>query len=97
MARFDAVIASPATSAGAFIVTTVDALLYGICASGSAVATFIDVHKGVNTAGGKVFALSVASVDVSNDGPYAPIVCAGGITATNIGTVASYIVYYTNL
>ncbi len=94
---FDACIASPITSAGVFIVTTKDAVLYGLCVSGSVNATVVNVHAGGNTAGAKVFMCNVAATSPSNDGPYTPVVCANGIAATNIGTLASYVVYYAEL
>ena len=97
MAKYDACVVSAFTSAGAFVVTTCDALLYGVTGLGSAAATIVNVHQGVNTGGTKKF---VASFDVTagvNEGPSAPIVCAGGITATNVGTVATYAVLYANL
>lgn len=97
MAKYDAVIATPATSAGAVVVTTLPALLYGVCASGSANATVINVHNGVTTGGAKVFMLGVPATDVGHDGPFVPVVCGSGITATNVGTVSSYVVYYSNI
>jgi hypothetical protein len=96
MAKYDAVIASPATSAGAFVVTTKPALLYGVCVSGSANNTFINVHNG-NTAGAKVFMIEAVATTVSHDGPFTPIVCGNGIVATNVGTVTNYVVYFSNI
>jgi hypothetical protein len=97
MAKWDACNVSAATSAGAVVVTTAPAIFYGICASGSANATVINVHNGVTTAGAKVFMVSVPATDVSHDGPYVPIVCPSGIVTTNVGTLTTYVVLYNKL
>jgi len=95
--KWDACIASPATSAGAFIVTTKPALFYGISVSGSANNTFINVHNSPNTGGAKVFMIEAVATTVTNDSTMVPIVCGNGITATNIGTVTNYIIFYSVL
>ena len=96
MGRFDAAVVSPSTSAGAFVVTTKAAVLYGVCASGSSADTVINVYN-ANTAGRKTFILPVTSALPANDGPYIGVVCPDGIVATNVGTLVSYVVYYANI
>ena len=97
MGKWDACVAAAVTSAGAVVVTTSPALFYGISASGSAVATVINVHDGVTTAGAKVFIVDAPAAVANHEGPFVPIVCNGGITTTNVGTVAAYIALYAKL
>jgi hypothetical protein len=96
MAKYDAAIASPATSAGAFVVTTRPAMFYGVCCSGSANNTFINVHN-KNTAGAKIFMMEAVATTVTHDGPFIGVICGDGIVATNIGTVTNYVVYYAEI
>jgi hypothetical protein len=79
---------------GATVVASTPAYFYGICASGSANATVIDVFNGASTAGTKVFMHSVEATAANHDGPYVPVICSNGITTTNIGTISSYVVFY---
>ena len=95
--KFDACIASVKTSAGAVVITSRDAILYGISASGSAAAATLVVFAGTNTAGATVFFCPIPATAGYTDGPMAPVVCAGGITCTNVGTLAGYVVHYANL
>ena len=97
MAREDYCIASPATSAALFIVTTRNSALLGISYSGSAADTYINIHKGVASAGAKVAMFAIGSTVAGVIACPAPVICSGGICATNIGTVASYVVYYTDV
>lgn len=98
MARRDACIASSYTSAGAFIVTTASALLYGVAATGSASATGITVFKNATTAAGnQVFFCSVPATAATNQTLVTPIVCPNGICTTNAGTLVGYTVLYANL
>lgn len=97
MAREDYSIISAFTSAGAFVVTTRDSALISIVASGSANATAIHIFAGVNTAGTKKYILGVPAALTTEGGPYSPIICSGGITATNIGTVTTYAVLFTDV
>jgi len=97
MAREDYCIVSPATSAGAVIITTRDSAIIGISVSGSSAATVINIHKGVTTAGAKVAMFPVASALAQNLTAPGAGICQGGILATNVGTVTSYVVYFTDV
>ena len=90
-------VVSAFTSAGAFVVTTNNAALVGIVASGSAASTVVNIHKGTSTAGTKVFICPVASTAGQVYTLEFPLVCSGGITATNVGTVATYAILYTDV
>jgi hypothetical protein len=97
MSKFDAAIPSAYTTAGTLAVTTKDALLHGVCIVAGATATAGSVVI-ANSAGSVVFGISaVTSGGIANDGPYQPVVCAGGISATCAGTAFNYIVYYSLL
>lgn len=97
MSRFDAAIASAFTSAGAFVVATGPALWMGISGLGSGVATTVRVFDGTSTGGRTIAIVPFGAAGGVLDGPFAPIVCTGGITATNIGTVAGYCILYASL
>ena len=97
MGKFDAAIPSAYTTAGTLAVTTKDAVLHGVCIIAGATATAGSVAI-ANSAGSVVFAISaITSGGIANDGPYQPVVCAGGISATCVGTAFNYVVYYANL
>lgn len=92
--KFDACVVSVFTSNGAVVITTSDSLLYGIICSGSSNAAIINVHQGITTGGDKKFIANVPATAASVEAPPVPIVCAGGITTTNIGSVSTYAVMY---
>ena len=99
MGKFDAAIPTTWTTASTVIVSTRDAILHGVCAQAGATSTggSIVVHA-ANTTGNTAFVLSVAtSGGISNDGPYQPVVCAGGMVAVCTGTAFNYTVYFANL
>jgi hypothetical protein len=94
MAKNQECIASAYTSAGAFVVTTGPAAFVGISILGSAAATTIQVFDGTSTGGSKI---AVVQADITAGGFHlapVPICCSAGIVATNIGTVAGYVIYY---
>jgi len=85
------------TSDGAFVVTTRDSALVGISYLGSAAAGTIQIFKGTSTGGSKVAVFNVPITSGGFETTRIPIVCSGGICATNVGTVAGYAVLYTQL
>lgn len=95
--KFDACIASARQTAGTVVITTKDAIFYGISATGSAAAAIIVVHPGITTGTAPAFYFTIAATAATNDSPMAPVVCKGGITCTNVGTLVNYVVYYADL
>lgn len=97
--KYDACVPFTYTTASAYAVTTKDALLYGVVAIAGATATAgrIVVYQGTDTSK-PVFALvTLTSGGVANDGPVAPVVCAGGINITCTGTAYNSVVLFANL
>jgi hypothetical protein len=97
--KFDAAIPTALTTASTLAVTTKDAVLYGVTIMAGATATAGSVVCRVaNSTGTPVYALSVVTSGGNiSDGPMAPIVCAGGISAVCTGTAFNYVVLYANL
>lgn len=97
--KYDACVASSLATAAARAITTQDSLLYGvvIIAGATATAGSVVVYSGVNTSTPVFAAQAVTSGGVANDGPCAPIVCAGGINVTCTGTAANHVVLYAKL
>jgi hypothetical protein len=99
MAKYDACVPTALTTASTLVVTTADALLYGVTLMAEATATAGSVVCRItNTTGTPVYALStVISGGNVSDGPVFPIVCAGGIVAVCTGTAFNYVVLYAKL
>lgn len=85
------------TSAGAFIVTTESSALVGIMCSGSADNTTINVFQGTTTGGTRKALFPITATTGNYHMLPIPLVCSGGICATNVGTVASYAIVFTEL
>lgn len=93
--KYDACIASVASTAGAAVITTKDAFLYGVCPIGVATTGGqILVSQGKTTGANYVLAVNVNGTQSSLDAPPVPIACANGICATCVGTNFNFIVYY---
>ena len=87
------------TTASAYAVTTKDAAFFGISAIVGATATAgrVVVYSGTNTSTPIFAMVTPTSGSVTNDGPIAPIVCAGGIRITCTGTAYNTVVLYHDL
>ena len=85
------------TSAGAFIVSTTSMALVGVMCSGSANNTTINVFQGTTTGGTQKAIFPITATTGNFAALPIPIVCSGGICATNVGTVASYAIVFTEL
>lgn len=99
MAKFDAAIPFTYTTAGAYAVTTKDALLYGVVSIAGATATVgkIVVYSGTNTSVPVFAMVSLTSGGVANAVFATPIVCAGGINISCTGTAFNSVVLFVNL
>jgi hypothetical protein len=99
MGKFDAAIPTAYTTASTLVVTTKDAILHGVNYLAGAAATVgaIVVHV-ANTTGAPVFGmLTTTSGGMGYDGPFQPVVCAGGMVVTCTGTAFNYSVHYSLL
>ena len=98
MAKYDACIASASSTSAALSVTTKDALLYGVCAYGVATTGGqVVVSKGATVLTNIVFIAPVVGTSVGPSAPPVPIVCAGGICASCVGTNFNFVVYYSDI
>lgn len=99
MGKFDAAIPSSYATAAARAITTKDALLHGvvIIAGATATAGSVVVYSGVNTSVPVFACASVTSGGTVSDGPFTPVVCAGGINVTCTGTAYNHVILYSLL
>jgi hypothetical protein len=99
MEKYSGCIPSSYATAGARAITTKDALLHGvvIIAGATATAGSVVVYSGINTSVPVFACASVTSGGTVSDGPFSPIVCAGGINITCTGTAYNTVILYTNL
>jgi hypothetical protein len=99
MAKFDACIPSSYATAAARAITTKDSLLHGVVVIAGATATVgqIVVYSGLNTSTPVFACQTVTSGGTLSDGPYTPLVCAGGINVTCTGTAYNHIILYSLL